>query len=59
MLSYAGMSYAEAAIKVLGDAPVVFEADVGHVAPKMTLINGAVAELESSDGKGSLVMELI
>ena len=57
--SFTGMSYAEAAIKVLGDAPVVFEADVGHVAPKMTLINGAMAELESSDGKGSLTMELI
>jgi len=57
--SFTGMSYADAAKKVLGDAPMVFEADVGHVPPKMTLINGAMAELESSDGKGYLVMELI
>ena len=56
--SFTGMSYAEAALKILGDVPMVFDADVGHVAPKMTLINGAVAELESSDGKGSLIMEL-
>lgn len=57
--SFTGMSYSEAALKILGDVPAVFEADIGHVAPKMTLINGAMAELESSDGKGSLVMELI
>ena len=57
--SFTGMSYVEAAKKILGDVPMVFEADIGHVAPKMTIINGAMAELESYDGKGSLTMELI
>lgn len=57
--SFTGMSYSDAALKILGDAPVIFEADVGHVAPKMTLINGAMANLESYDGKGVLSMELI
>lgn len=57
--SFTGMSYPEAALKILGDAPVVFEADVGHVPPKMTIINGALAELECTDGKGTLKMELV
>jgi muramoyltetrapeptide carboxypeptidase LdcA involved in peptidoglycan recycling len=52
--SFTGMSYAEAAIKVLGDAPMAFEADVGHVPPKMTIINGAIGELECIDGRASL-----
>ena len=56
--SFTGMSYAEAAIKILGDAPMAFEADVGHVPPKMTLINGALGQLECSDGKASLKIEL-
>ena len=54
--SFSGMSYIDAAKKILGDAPIVFDADVGHVPPKMTLINGAMAHVVSSNGKGSLEM---
>lgn len=56
--SFSGMSYIDAAKKILGDAPMIFDADVGHVPPKMTLINGAIAHVKSSDGKGSLQMFL-
>ena len=56
--SFSGMSYIDAAKKILGDAPMIFDADVGHVPPKMTLINGAMARVESSDGKGSVEMFL-
>ena len=56
--SFADVTYIEAAQKILGDAPMVFDADVGHVAPKFTLINGAIGELEVFDGKGQLKMIL-
>ena len=56
--SFTGMSYSEAAIKILGDAPMVFEADVGHVPPKMTVINGALGELECAEGRATLKMSL-
>lgn len=56
--SFTGMSYIEAARKILDDAPMIFDADIGHVAPKFTLINGAMARIESSDSKGKLEMFL-
>lgn len=40
------------------DLPIIFNADIGHVKPTMTLINGSMAELKVIDGKGSLKMEL-
>ena len=36
------------------DVPVVFDADVGHKAPRMTFINGAVAEVTVKDGRGRI-----
>jgi muramoyltetrapeptide carboxypeptidase LdcA involved in peptidoglycan recycling len=56
--SFSGLSYIDAAKKILGDAPLIFDADVGHVPPKMTLINGSVARVTAKDGKGSLEMFL-
>ena len=56
--SFTGMSYAEAANKILGDAPVILDADVGHVPPKMTFINGALARVTSDGGKGAVEMFL-
>ena len=56
--SFTGMSYIDAAKKILGDAPMIFEADVGHVSPKMTIINGALGKIEASEGKGTLEMIL-
>lgn len=52
------MTYEAAFRKALGDQPVVFDADIGHVHPTFTLINGSYATLTCQDGKGSLQMEL-
>ena len=57
--SFTGMSYSEAAIKALGEAPMVFEADIGHVPPKMTVINGSVGRLDCEDGKATFETLLI
>ncbi len=40
------------------DCPFVFNADIGHVKPCMTIINGSIAHLTCRDGKGSLSMSL-
>jgi muramoyltetrapeptide carboxypeptidase len=34
--------------------PIIYDIDCGHVPPQMTFINGAYAELEVEDGKGSV-----
>ena len=52
------MTYEDAFRKALGDMPVVFETDIGHVHPTFTLINGSYATLTCKEGKGSLQMEL-
>ena len=56
--SFVEMTYQEALKKVL-DVPVIFNADIGHVAPKMTIINGSIATITSSNGKGTITQELI
>lgn len=50
------VSYREAVESVLGELglPIVYEADIGHKAPRMTMVNGALAELKVTDGKGEL-----
>ena len=54
-----GLSYREMIEKALPDLPLVLEADVGHVPPRMTVINGALATLDVAGGKGTLTMELV
>lgn len=55
--SFLDMSYEEAIIRALGnEIPIIMEADVGHVAPKFTIINGAIGHFISENGKGSLEM---
>ena len=53
-----GLSYQEALSKIFKDIPVVFNMDIGHVVPKMTLINGAIVHVISENGKGSIIFEL-
>jgi muramoyltetrapeptide carboxypeptidase LdcA involved in peptidoglycan recycling len=50
------ISYEEAVLSILDKlkVPIILDADIGHKAPQMTLINGALAEITSSDGKGVL-----
>lgn len=39
------------------NAPVAFDADVGHVPPQWTLIEGALATLEVEDGRATITQE--
>lgn len=50
--------YESAVCRALGDVRFVLEADVGHVSPAFTLINGAKAKLSVKAGKGILKMEI-
>ncbi len=40
------------------DIPIVWNCDIGHVKPCMTLINGALARVDVSDGIGTINMRL-
>jgi muramoyltetrapeptide carboxypeptidase LdcA involved in peptidoglycan recycling len=53
-----GMTYEEALKKALPGIPVVYQADVGHTLPHMTLIMGSVMNLKYADHKGSISFQL-
>ena len=38
--------------------PIVYDADVSHKDPCLTIINGAIAEVNVKDGKGKVKFEL-
>jgi len=53
--TFLDMSYEEAIQRALGkELPIITEADIGHVAPKFTIINGAIGHFIARNGKGSL-----
>ena len=58
--SYYDISYEEAIYESLKDLniPIIINADIGHVSPRMTIINGAIATITSSKGKGKIKFEL-
>jgi len=43
----------------LTGVPIVYDADIGHVPPQMTFVNGAYAEIEVADGKATMITKLI
>ena len=47
-------SYQKALKRFSKDLPIIFNADIGHVPPKMTIINGSIAHITCKDGKGTL-----
>ncbi len=49
---HGGSPYNDAVMAEIGDlgVPAVFDADVGHKAPRMTFVNGAMAEFDVRDG---------
>ncbi len=49
-----GMTYEDALRMALPEIPVVFQADVGHTIPHMTLVNGAIMRLQYREGKGKV-----
>ena len=38
--------------------PIIINVDIGHVSPRMTIINGAIATIISKDGKGAIQLLL-
>ena len=52
------MSYLEALELALGDIPYVMDADIGHIIPRFTLINGAMMTLDTYGNKGKISFEL-
>ena len=55
------MKYSEAVLRALSDIEdisIIMEADIGHVAPKMTIINGAVIHGNWENGKGQISFTL-
>ncbi|MBQ4810927.1 LD-carboxypeptidase [Pseudoalteromonas luteoviolacea] len=55
------VSGTEALTMALGDLPipVVYDVDIGHLAPNLTLVNGALAEVELTQTQGSITQTLI
>lgn len=41
------------------NVPVIYDIDIGHVAPQWTIINGAYGEFEYNNGKGTLIQKMI
>ena len=52
------LSYEQAVRRALGDIPLALEADIGHVKPCFTLINGALGHITVEKGRATLEMEL-
>jgi len=48
------MTYLEATQLALGNIPFIFDADVGHTLPHMTMINGAILNLHYEDNQMNL-----
>ncbi len=55
--NFTSMTYEKALTKVFQDTPLIWNADIGHVAPKMTIINGSIVHIESKDGIGKIEMK--
>jgi len=38
--------------EILGDIPIIMDADIGHVAPKLSIINGSICNIKYENNKG-------
>lgn len=54
---YTFLDAVESALKDL-NIPIIINADVGHVSPRMTFINGAIVNVTSGNGSGKIKFEL-
>ena len=55
---YDDFTYQDALKKIFGDIPIIFNADVGHVCPKMTMINGALVDIMCDNEYASIKFTL-
>ena len=56
--TFTEMTYYKALLTIFKDIPIIYNADIGHVAPKMTIINGSIAHITCSKGKGTINFKL-
>lgn len=51
-----GIDFNQTVKDVLGnlDIPIICDADIGHVAPQFAMVNGAILEVTSQEGKGKI-----
>lgn len=56
--SETGMTYSEAIDLAVPEIPVIFNADIGHTIPTMTMINGAIMVLDYAGRNGTISFEL-
>ena len=54
--AYLGLTLEDAINRVLGDSaiPIIIDVDLGHIPPRMTIINGAYVTITSQNGKGTM-----
>lgn len=57
--SFIDVTYEEVVRSVLGlsNIPIILDADIGHKPPRIAMINGAVINITSQDGKGNITFE--
>lgn len=50
------ISYNQSILDAIGDLniPIICEADIGHVSPQLALVNGAILNITSQNGKGEI-----
>lgn len=41
------------------EIPIIYDIDCGHLPPQITLINGAFAEVQTYNGKGTILQHFI
>ena len=51
--------YISSIMSILKDlnVPIIIDADIGHIAPRITIINGSIASISCKNGKGSIKFE--
>ena len=52
--NYTSFSYYDAFKKIFDDIPIIMDADIGHVVPKMSIINGCVCNITYENNKGMI-----
>ena len=55
---YQDFTYQDALKRMFKDLPIIFNADIGHIPPKMTIINGSMAHVTCKNGKGAIKQKL-
>lgn len=57
---WVGISYSNAIKKVLGklNIPIIYDADIGHVKPMLTLVVGSITTFKYKEGKCEIITEL-